>query len=148
MNNSETQAKELFEILKQNFNKGNLKLFIHNYKRKYVVASTLCSYSSSVKVIENECKMERYTSHIFGKENEGLNRDGWIFTIATLTGKHEYITWFKNRHKNYGSLIYETRWSTTPYLNINNLGILFTVPEKTLITEWVEPHLLLQNKTK
>lgn len=148
-NNSEKEAQYLFELLKKRFKEKSIKLFHHTYKRKYVEGTILRDYQFIDHIVEDQCKMERYTSDIFGKENEGLNRDGWEFTIVSKskigqTNVAKYTTWFNNRHKNYGSLIHEEGWNCTPYLNINNLGIEFSIPSKTLIEKWKEPHLLLK----
>lgn len=151
MDNSEKEAKVLFELLKSKIKDGNLSLLDHDYKRKYVVPKTLGDYTD-VELVEDMCSIERYTSDIFGKENEGLNRDGWQFNMVQRltyfkefrTDTFSFITWFKNRHKNYGSLVIGSGWSGTPYLNITNLGEVFETPEKTLIEDWVEPHKLVK----
>ena len=43
----------------------------------------------------------------------------------------------------YGTLVHESGWNCSPYLNVNNLGIEFDVPRRVLIEDWVEPHEML-----
>lgn len=151
--NSLKEAEFLFETLKTKFNNGSLKLFNHQYKRKYVDVRELTTYQG-FKVNVAKCSMERYTSHIFCEENKGLNRDGWEFNIVGNFNGSNYEstiklhTWFKNRHKNYGTLVHESGWNCSPYLNINNFGVEFELPTKVLIEDWIEPHKLPQNKNK
>jgi hypothetical protein len=149
--NSIKLAEKLFDVIKSKINDKTLKLLHHNYKRKYV-ESYMLRHFNNFKLIESKCNFERHTSDIFGDENEGLNRDGWKFTIV---GNFEgsdyeitktYTTWFKNRHKNYGTLIHEQGWNCSPYLNINNFGLEFELPIKKLITDWIDPNELPQNK--
>ena len=149
--NSIKLAEKLFNLIKTKINDNSLKLLHHNHKRKYVESYMLRDYNN-FKIIENKCKFERYTSTFFGNENEGLNRDGWKFTIVghfegyNVETTKTFTTWFKNRHKNYGTLIHEEGWNCSPYLNINNFGLEFELPEKTLIKDWIDPDELPQNK--
>jgi len=153
MDNSKKEAEKLFELIKSKIRDGDLKLLHHRYKRKYVETEVLSEYKDFV-IIEEECKMFRYTSDIFGKPNEGLNRDGWKFEIvgtfksAIRPCTKSFTTHFKNRHKNYGTLVHQSGWSCQPYLNINNQGIEFELPKKELIGKWVEPHKLLKKMKK
>jgi hypothetical protein len=148
--NSIKEAETLLEIIKSKIKDKSLKLFVHDYKRKYVEARVLREYNDFT-IIDELCSIERYTSDIFGKENTGLNRDGWEFKIVgryrgaidERTVEKKFTTWFKNRHKNYGTLVHESGWNCSPYLNVNNLGIEFDVPRRVLIEDWVEPHEML-----
>lgn len=148
--NSLKEASVLFELLKTKFKEKSLKLLHHKYKRKYVVGEELRTYDN-FNLIEDKCNFERYTSDVFGDENKGLNRDGWKFSFvgcfegSSYETTKTFTTWFKNRHKNYGTLIHEIGWSCSPYLNIDNLGREFELPDKVSLNDWVEPHELIKN---
>jgi len=142
--NSIREAKLLFELIKSKIKDNSLRLFVDNYKSKYVYFEELRDYSK-FEIIEDMCSMNRETSDIYGKDDEGLNRDGWKFrivgrwnNISTHTVSLKFFTWFKNRHTSYGNRVHAEGWSTLPYLNINNLGIEFDIPKKMLIEDRVE----------
>ncbi len=147
--NSLKEAEFLFELIKTKIKDGSLRLFYHREKRKYVELYPLRNEYKGFKIIEDKCGIQRNTSTIFGGKNEGLNRDGWKFIIVGTSPKAReisgekmkteitFVTWFKNRHTAYESMILEEGWNhSSVYLNINNRGVEFALPKKLLIDDY------------